>query len=378
VRVLSFAGALAPDSSKRLGRDVTALGDALDQLAASAEGQDANGVVVVSDGANNAGEDPVAAARRLALPVHAVLVGEAVGMDRAVTAVEASSDARVGRMTPVRVRVETNEPRGTPLTVTLRDETHELGHAAVIAPGSGAEATAEFRVMPVRPGLAVWTARVDSLAGELTLGNNQRQVAVQVAAGRLGVTIVSAGLNWDLTFVRRALLGDSSLLVTTWVRDREGWQHLEGGAHGAVGAAQIRGQAVVVLDGLSAAEVGPTSTGRWPRSCSTTPARCWRSAASHRDSGGCASARSARSSVSHSIRRPLRASARRCRRPRAATCWRGTTIARAAIARGATPHRSPRRFRSRAPRRTACSSAARRARRRCSSPVASGAVRCCW
>jgi hypothetical protein len=257
VRVLSFAAALASDSSRRLGRDVTALRDALDQLAASADGQDANGVVVVSDGANNAGEDPVAAARRLALPVHAVLVGEARGMDRMVTSVEASSDARVGRMTPVRVRVETDEPRGTPLSVTLRDGTRELAHATVIAPGSGAEATAEFRVMPPRPGLAVWTASVDSLAGELTVGNDQRQVAVQVAAGRLGVTIVSGGLNWDLTFVRRGLLGDSSLVVTTWVRDREGWQHLESGSHGAVGAAQVRGQAVVVLDGVSAAEVGP-------------------------------------------------------------------------------------------------------------------------
>ena len=77
---------------------------------------------------------------------------------------------------------------------------------------------------PVRPGLAVWTARIDSVAGEISGLNNQRQVAVEVAPGRLGVLILSSGLNWDLAFLRRALAGDSSLKVASWVRERGGWR----------------------------------------------------------------------------------------------------------------------------------------------------------
>ena len=239
------------------GRQATALGDALVELSRSAQGQRANGIVVVSDGAVNAGEDPAAAARATGVPVHAVLVGESGGPDRAVTDVESAADAQVGRSTTVRARMTTTEERGTPVTLRLLDGAVERDRVTVTAPGGGAEATAEFHIIPMRPGLAVWTVRADSLAGEMSAINNARQVAVQVAPGRIGVTLVSGGLNWDLTFVRRALAGDSSLTVTTLVRERGAWRELERGrAMRPPDAATLRGQTVVVLDGIAPAEVG--------------------------------------------------------------------------------------------------------------------------
>ena len=257
VEVMGFASGLAPDSAAAPGPGATSLGDALASLAASPAAERAAGVVVVSDGAVNAGEDPIAAAKALGLPVHALVVGEAGGLDRGVAGIEASASARVGEVTPVRVRVTSSEGRGTPIGVTLREGERELGRAAVVAPGDGAELTAEFRVTPARPGLVVWTARVDSAAGEITTANNARQVAIEVAPGRLGVVILSAGLNWDLTFLRRALLGDSSLSVSAWARDRNGWRSIESGRMRTLDASDLHGQSVVVLDAVSPASVGP-------------------------------------------------------------------------------------------------------------------------
>lgn len=259
VRTLPFASRLGADSAGVGSPEVTALGDALDALAAQPDGQDVNGVVVIGDGVSNSGEDPVTAARRLGVPVHALWTGSAGTLDRAVNGFEASSDAQVGRPTPVRVRVSSSESQGTPLPVVLSDGPRELGRVTVIAPGGGAEAVAEFRPVPLSPGLAVWTARVDSTSGEATTTNNARQVAIQVAPGRLGVTVVSGGLNWDLTFVRRALLGDSSLKLTTWVRSRDGWRVLESGTRlaNAPGTEALRGQAVVILDAVAPPLVGP-------------------------------------------------------------------------------------------------------------------------
>jgi len=239
------------------GREGTALGDALDQLSRSAEGQRANGIVVVSDGAVNAGEDPVAAARAFGVPVHVVVVGETGGPDRAVSDVESAANAQVGHTTTVRARVTTTEERGTPVTVRLLDGAVERDRVTVMAPGGGAEATAEFHVTPLRPGLAVWTVQADSLAGEMSAVNNGRQVAVEVAPGRIGVIVVSDGLNWDLAFLRRALAGDSSLAVATFVRERGAWRELERSrATGPPDAATLHGQTVVVLDGISPAATG--------------------------------------------------------------------------------------------------------------------------
>ena len=253
VETRTFAAALAGDSAD-VSRQSTALGDVLAALAAAPVERRPDGVIVVSDGLVNAGADPVAAARALGVPVHAIVAGGSPGPDRAVAEVETSPTARVGEAAPVRVRVHSSEPRGTPIPVRVLEDGRELARTSVPAPGEGAEATVTLRVTPARPGLAVWTARVDSLAGDASPLNDSRQAAVQVAPGRLGVLVVTGELNWDLAFFRRALLGDSSLSVDTRVRERSGWRSLEG-AGGAPSPADLRGRAVVVLDALAAAEV---------------------------------------------------------------------------------------------------------------------------
>ena len=229
IEVLPFAERLGADSTQIGSPAMTGLGDALQSLAASPEMESATGVVIVSDGANNVGADPVDAARRLGLPVHTLRVGRADVPDRAVFDIEAPNAAQAGRAVPVRVHVVTSEPRGTPLAVSLLEEGRSLAHATVLSPGPGAESVAELNGMPLHPGLAVWTARVDSAAGELTTRNDARQVAFPVSPGRLAVMIVTSGLNWDVTFLRRALTADSTLEVTTWVREKSGWHPLEPG-----------------------------------------------------------------------------------------------------------------------------------------------------
>ncbi|MCC6652594.1 MAG: hypothetical protein IT348_15690, partial [Candidatus Eisenbacteria bacterium] len=201
VRRSDFAAALRGDSARAgEGRDATALGDALAALAALPVERRPDGVVVVSDGVVNAGADPVAAARALGVPVHTVLVGAALGADRAVAAVETAAQARVGEETPVVVRVWSSEPRGTAIPVRLLEGERELARGTVDAPGPGAEAMLTLRATPARAGLAVWTARVDSLAADAAPLNDARQVAVPVVPGKLGVFLLSGGLQWDLAF----------------------------------------------------------------------------------------------------------------------------------------------------------------------------------
>jgi hypothetical protein len=258
VTVMPFAARLAPDTLPPAARNATALGDAIGQLGSTAEGQQLDAVVVVSDGVVNTGEDPVVAARTLGVPVHAVAVGHAGLVDRAVTEVEASEHARVGVPTPVRVHVRSSEPRGTALTVRLGETGRELGRVTVPAPGPGREAVAEIHAVPFRPGLAVWTASVDPLPNEALTDNDAREVALDVAPGKALVTVFSAGLNWDLTFLRRALAGDSSLALASRVREGAAWRDLETSRPaGMPGVPDLRGRSVVVLDGLTPSEVSP-------------------------------------------------------------------------------------------------------------------------
>ena len=257
VVAIPFAERLAGDSVQVGNPALTAVGDALAALAESPLAEGAGGVVVVSDGASNAGGDPVAAARALGLPVHTLRTGATNVPDRAITDIEAPTDARAGRMVPVRVHVVSQEPRGTPLAVSLREDGRELARTTIVSPGPGADAVAELRATPLKPGLALWKASVDSAAGELTGRNNAREVAFPVAPGRLRVVLVTTGLNWDFSFLRRAIAADSSLELRLFQRETGGWRAPSGGLGPPPAATDLAGSAVVVLDAASPAEIGP-------------------------------------------------------------------------------------------------------------------------
>src|SRR5689334_17645965 len=115
----AFAGTLLEDTARAGERSATAPGTALSSIARLPVERRPDGVILVSDGAVNAGDDPLAAARALGVPVHTLLVGERNGIDRGIAGVEASTEARVGESTPVRVRVVSDEERGTPIAVRL-------------------------------------------------------------------------------------------------------------------------------------------------------------------------------------------------------------------------------------------------------------------
>jgi len=166
-----------------------------------------------------------------------------------------SSDVWLARRNSV--RIASRESGGAPIQVHLLDGARELAHTSVPAPAGGTEAIADLRVTPTVPGLAVWTAVIDSLANEITTGNNARQVAVEVTPSKLGVLIVSAELNWDLTFLRRALAADSSLAMDARVKERSGWRSRDKPRAGAPTASDLGGLSVVVLDGVAPAEVSP-------------------------------------------------------------------------------------------------------------------------
>ncbi len=258
--VRGFAGTLFADTaaSDSGGRSSTAPGEALAALSRLPVARRPDGVVLLSDGAVNAGDDPVAAARALGVPVHTLLVGERSGLDRGIAGVEASSEARVGEATPVRVRVVSDEERGTPIAVKLEEAGRELAHTTVLAPGPGAEATAELRVIPTRPGLALWTARVAPLEHDASPEDDAHGVAVPVAPGKLGVLVLSAGLNWDLAFLRRSLEKDSSVALDTRVREAGGgWRSVERQRSVSLAPSDLSGRAVVVLDALAGADLGP-------------------------------------------------------------------------------------------------------------------------
>ena len=258
VRRWEFAArafAAGSDSAGRLDRAATALGDA---VAAAGELPATAAVVVVTDGVANRGRDPVQAARELGRPVSAVAVGEARGWDAGIEEVAVNPTARAGQPTPMEVRLRHtgSEPRRARLSVS--DGERVLAERVVTLAAGGAETVEELSFVPRRSGLAYYRVRLDAGPGEATEVNNRRAAVQTVMPDRQRVLVLTAGPNWDWTWLKRALDADSSW-APEYAVVRGGQLAPVPGMPAAAGpgpGVDPARYAAIVAQGLSAADAG--------------------------------------------------------------------------------------------------------------------------
>jgi hypothetical protein len=207
--------ALAPaDPASRLG-------DGLRDVRARLQGEHVAGVILVSDGGWNRGEDPREVARTLGAPVHTLTVGQAAGADAAVAAVDCPPRVQVGDQVPVRVRLTARGLAGKTLKLTL-----------AAGPANAPKAIVE-RDVPVRDRLdwmetLVWkpdkTGTVDvvaslaALPGESNIANNRAvRPGVQVVDETVPVLLIDYAPRWEFRQVKGVIDRESARFKPTMV-----------------------------------------------------------------------------------------------------------------------------------------------------------------
>ncbi|MGE5754975.1 MAG: glutamine amidotransferase [Planctomycetaceae bacterium] len=203
-------GATDPD-----GRE-TALGAALLEAVRRQQGKRVASVVVLSDGANNAGIPPLIAARRLRgqdVPVITVGFGSenagAASRDIAVRDLVTSPTVFVKNQLQVRgtlvVRGFANQPIDVEMYV--EGQTPPVATQRVKAPeGTEVIPIPVMRYIPQAPGEKKITLRVKPHEGELIRTNNEISTYVTVLSGGLNVLYLQGGgASWEYKYLFRAL-----------------------------------------------------------------------------------------------------------------------------------------------------------------------------
>lgn len=163
------------------------------------------GIVLVSDGANNSGPDPVNAAQKLKVPVYTVAVGqEERAVDLGIEGINCPPVAFQG--TPLKIEFLLSA-RGTgkarlPLTVSR-------GNKKVSAPiidfaGEG-EKTVEVELTPDSAGTLTFSAALPALTGETQLKNNRRIFSLRVQKAKLKVLLAAGAPSWNYRFLKQIL-----------------------------------------------------------------------------------------------------------------------------------------------------------------------------
>ncbi len=198
----------------------TNLGDAIKSVLDRELGNPLVGIVIVTDGQNNAGVDPrqvITTAQNMRVPLYVVGLGSELSPpnlqlleidvpkrlypgDRFTLAALVNSSGFEGRL--VTVQITSGPKDADPSSLGIEAELQ------IEIPADGSVAAAQFELEPKAVGEWQYSAKVLPLPGDSELRDNQRSVVVEVIERKNRVLILAGGPTRDYQFVRNLLYRD--------------------------------------------------------------------------------------------------------------------------------------------------------------------------
>lgn len=184
------------------------VGGALAEAARRSTGAPLAAVVLVSDGAANAGADLASELRNLrarGLPVYTVGVGSARRpADAELVRVSLPRRVLVGSSVEVEAFVRVSGYGATKVRIAASEDGRAVKTEEFNLRGGETEVV-RMELIPATAGVHRYTFDVQPLADELTLENNRREALVEVVEGPLRVLYVEGEPRWELGKLRDAL-----------------------------------------------------------------------------------------------------------------------------------------------------------------------------
>jgi hypothetical protein len=202
--VADWAGALNPHGA------MTELGDAVSEVLNQKRGQPLAGILVVTDGANNNGSDPLDAARQAkesGVPLYIYGVGIDSPKDIILGDLLTQDVAFVNDELAVSVRVRGQALRGESGHLSLR-----LGDEIVaeqdVQFDSDTEQVVQLHFTPKKAGDFVLKADIPAREDEAVKDNNTVSKRLHVVESKIKVLYVEQSARWEFRYLQGALLRD--------------------------------------------------------------------------------------------------------------------------------------------------------------------------
>ncbi len=221
-------------TSLRATGTTSAIGDALSTALAAHRGQPLAGVLLVSDGQSNTGQDARKAAEqagRDGVLVNTLAIGTEQGPSNArLVEIEGSPVVFVRDPSELSVLYESRGLEGQPGSVVLEMQHDggpwsELGRDEIVFGTDTVIGRASFRFTPEAIGQYQFRATVSQTGPELTDSDNVAMKGVKVVRQRVRALLVAGYPAPEVQFLRNALLRDTALEFASWLQSAsEGYE----------------------------------------------------------------------------------------------------------------------------------------------------------
>lgn len=181
------------------------------------------GIVLISDGADNSDGDPMSIAQDFGarqIPVFALGVGqEEIPQDIGIVDVSAAKTVLEGSVFNVQVAVNHQGYEGQQVELSVMDGDTVVESDIVTLGSQGVTRRYELEITPERPELIVYDLNVELQPGEIIDKNNSYSFLVDnTEKEALDVLYIEGHPRNEYKFIRRAVAGDSSLRLATYLQ----------------------------------------------------------------------------------------------------------------------------------------------------------------
>jgi len=190
----------------------TDVGNALSKAVNDWKGQPIAGVVLLTDGRNNTGGNPLDISQSLNVPIYSIGVGNpAAPKDVKLVKIESLPVAYVDHTLPVNVTLHSNGYDGDKIQVRLLQGQKLVDSTFVTLSETSPQQTIDFEIKPKEEGNFGYVVSVPGLEGELTTENNQDTFFIKAIKEKLKVLFIDSRPRWEYAFLKRTLERDPNI-----------------------------------------------------------------------------------------------------------------------------------------------------------------------
>jgi hypothetical protein len=204
----------------------TRLGDALEAARRELETLPVSGLVLLTDGADNARTpiaDELLSLRAKSVPVFTVGIGaERFDKDIELRRVESAHTVLKGSTLMADLLVRQRGYAGATVPLLIEDGGRVVASTQIVMPADGDVAPARVQVKMNEAGARTLTFRVPRQPGEQVTQNNSQQTVVHVRDAREKILYVEGEPRYEMRFIRAAVEADSNLQLVALQRTAEG------------------------------------------------------------------------------------------------------------------------------------------------------------